>query len=317
MVRHGGGHAAYHRKAPAGAGALVKVLVLLVRLQGGKVHFLGLEHALELLKGEHEVHVGTDGAPGGLQLLGGAGAHKSYLGFRVVLLDQAGGEHHGGKGHGDIVGKLREQLLCHDAPGRAAGGGHEGLLLRHLLQKVLRLLYGTQVRAYRHFHRVGKAQDAHGLAQLGRCGPLKLAHKGRSHYGDYLGTGLDGLDYLEYLALVGYGAEGAVHQAHAAGDALVVIYDGLAVFITAYGVHAAGLGAGPLYAADGVIGALVEALAALDALALVNVALAVLDVDGPLGAHRLAGMGQAALAVGGDPYLLGRAAVAGKGNDVY
>ncbi|CAN3966945.1 DUF1490 domain-containing protein, partial [Dysosmobacter welbionis] len=87
----------------------------------------------------------------------------------------------------------------------------------------------------------------------------------------------------------------AVHQAHAAGDALVVVDLGPAQLVGFDGVHAAGCGAGALNLADGVVGALVEAPAAFDALVLVNVAMLVLvQINGILGAHIHARMGQAA-----------------------
>ena len=179
------------------------------------------------------------------------------------------------------------------------------------------LFYGAQVRADGHLHRVGKAQNAHGLAELCRGGLLaELVDKGGSHNGDDLCAGLDGLNELEDLALVGDGAKGAVDQTHTAGDAFIVVDLGAAHLVGADGIHAAGLGAGALNAADSVVGALVQAFAALDALALVNAALAVPDDDGALGADRLTGVGEAALAVGGDPDLLGRAGVAGKLDDV-
>ena len=57
---------------------------------------------------------------------------------------------------------------------------------------------------------------------------------------------LDGVDQLENLALVSNGGEGAVDQAHAAGDALVIVDLGPAELVGADGVHAAGRGAGPL-----------------------------------------------------------------------
>ena len=60
-----------------------------------------------------------------------------------------------------------------------------------------------------------------------------------------------------------------------------------------------------------------QAAAALDALGLVNDALAVAaDGDGALGANVHAGVAQAALAVGRDADLLRRAGVAGEGDDV-
>ena len=176
---------------------------------------------------------------------------------RIVLLHKARGQNHGREGHGDIVLKLGVELLCHDAPGRAAGGAHEVEVLGDVLHEVPGLLDRAHVRADGDLHRLGKAEDAHRLAQLGRGGVLAvLADEGRRDAGDDLVALRDGLDELEYLALVRDGGEGAVHEAHAAGDALVVIYLGVAALVGADGVHAAGLGAGALYAADGVVGAL-------------------------------------------------------------
>ena len=80
--------------------------------------------------------------------------------------------------------------------------------------------------------------------------------------------------------------------------------------------HAAGGGAGTLGLDDGAVGAAVDAAAALDAQALVNVALAVAEADGVLGADLLAGMRQTALAHGRDLDDLLRAGVAGEFDDV-
>ena len=65
------------------------------------------------------------------------------------------------------------------------------------------------------------------------------------------------------------------------------------------GIHAAGLGAGALHAHNGVVRAGGHAAAALDAQALVDMALAVAEADGLFGADFLAGMRQAALAQAG------------------
>lgn len=59
----------------------------------------------------------------------------------------------------------------------------------------------------------------------------ELAHEGRRDRRDDLVTLVDCGDSLEYLALVGDGAEGAVHQALPAGDALVVVDVGTAVLV--------------------------------------------------------------------------------------
>src|SRR5699024_7711343 len=139
----------------------------------------------------------------------------------------------------------------------------------------------------------------------------ELSHKGRGHDGDDLIALLHGVDQLEDLALVHDGAEGAADQTHAAGDTLVIVDLGPAVLVGADGVHAAGHGAGPVQLDDGVVGAGVGAFAALDALVLVDDALAVFKGDSALGADLLAGPAQAALAQVADADLLGGAGVTG------
>ena len=124
------------------------------------------------------------------------------------------------------------------------------------------------------------------------------------------------MDQLEQLPLVHNGAEGAVHQAHAAVDALVIVDLGPAVLILADGVHAAGLLAGAEEFDDGLIGAGRLALAALDALGLVDVGLAVLKIDGPLGTGVGAVTGQAPLAGVGDLVMSVGTGVAGVFDDV-
>ncbi len=317
-LHHGGGHASAHGEAPAHAGALVH-LVLGIGLELGEVDVRRVEDAQHLLKGEDEVHVGADGPPVGLQLLGGAGPDEDHLGVRVVLLHHPGGDDHGGQGHGDVIRELGVELFRHDAPGGAAAGAHPGLLGRDLLQEVVGLLHGAEIGADGDLHHVVEAQHLHGGVELGGGGVLaELAHEGRGHAGDDLLIVPQGLADLIDLALVGDGAEGAVHQAHAAGDALVIVDLGPAQLVGLDGVHAAGGGAGPLDLADGPVGALVEALAAFDALFLVYVTVLVLvHVDGVLGADVHAGVGDAALAVVRDAQLLGGAGVAGEGDDVH
>ena len=317
LVGNGLGHAAGLGKAAACSGSVDQILLGGVHFQRSQIQVLGLNDAGQLLKGQHEVHVGTHGAAGGLQLLGCAGADEHDAHVRMVLLIQPGGEHHGGHGHGDIVLELGEQLLGHHAPGGAAGGGHEGLLGGDLLQEVLGLLGGTHIGAHRHLDHLVEAHLTHGLPHLGGGDVLaELADKGRGHSGHHLIAPLDGLDQLEDLALVRDRAEGAVHQAHTAGDALIIIDLSPAQLVGADGVHAAGLCAGALDAQDGAIGALVGALAALDALILVDDALALDQGNGVLGAHLHTGVGQAALAHIGHPDLLGGAGVTGVGDDI-
>ena len=125
------------------------------------------------------------------------------------------------------------------------------------------------------------------------------------------------MDELEQLALIYDRAEGAVHQAHTAADAFVLVDAGPAILVAGDGVHAAGLLTGPGELDDGVIGAGVPALAALDALALVDAGPAgTVYVDGALGAGVLTVAGQAALAGIGDLVVGGGAGVAGVLDDV-
>ena len=313
-VRHRLGHAAGDGEAPARRRALVEGLP---GGDGGEVHPLGLEHTLKLLEGEHEVHIRADVCPDGLQLFGGAGPHKDHLAAGVLLFHQPGGEDHGRQGHGDVFELLREQLLHHGVPRRAAGGGHKALLRGDLHQKVLRLLDGAHVRAHGHLHRLVEAQGLHGGGDLLRQGVLaELAHEGRGHDGHHPVPLHDGADHLKDLPLVHDGPEGAAHQALAAGYALVLVDDRPALLVGDDGVHAAGGGAGAFHVDDGVVGAGGGALAALDARIRVDLALAVDEGDGPLGADLLAGGGQAVLAELGDLVLLGGAGVAGVGDDV-
>ena len=317
-LHHGGGHAPAHGEAPAHAGALVH-LVLRVGPELGEVDVRRVEDAQHLLEGQDEVHVGADGPAVGLQLLGGAGPDEDHPGVRVVLLHHPGGNDHGGQGHGDIVGELGVEFLGHDAPGGAAAGAHPGLLGGDLLQEVVGLLHGAKVRADGHLHHVVEAQHLHGGVELGGGGVLaELAHEGRGHAGDDLLIVPQGLADLVNLALVGDGAKGAVHQAHAAGDAFVVVDLRPAQLVGLDGVHAAGGGAGTLNFADGPVGALVKAFAAFDTFILVDVAVLVfVHVDGVLGADVHAGVGDAALAVVRNAELLGGAGVAGEGDDVH
>ena len=207
--------------------------------------------------------------------------------------------------------------MDHGVPGGTAGGCHIGLLGRDLLQKVLCLFHSADVGTNGHLDHVGEAQLLNGGAELGNGHILaELAGKGRGGNGVDLVPLHDGADHLIDLALVYNGSKGAGHQALAAGHTLVLVDDGLAVFIGTDGIHAAGGLAGALHVDDGVVVAGLSASAALDALAGVNVALAVDKGDGISGAYLLAGGSQAVLAVLRHLVLVGGAGMAGIGNDV-
>ena len=202
-------------------------------------------------------------------------------------------------------------------PSGATGGRHVVLLLRHLFQKILGFLDGTQVSADGDFHHPVEAQLLHGGHELsGGHLAAELADEGGGDNGNDAVAFQDGLDDLKYLPLVHNGAEGTGHQTLAAGHALVLMDDGLAMLVGADGVHAAGRLTGALHVDDGVVGAGAGALAALDALFRVNVALAVDEGDCALGTDPLAGSCQTVLAVLRHPVLVGGAGVTGVWNDV-
>ncbi|MPM60798.1 hypothetical protein SDC9_107652 [bioreactor metagenome] len=160
-LHHRSGNASAHGKPPACPGGDGKIVGRVLG-KPGEVNLVGVKHTLQFLKGQHIVHVGTDGLAVGLQLFRGAGADEADAGVGMPLFHQPGGDDHRGEGHGNIVLEFGEQLLRHHAPRRAAGGAHEGLVFRHILQKVLGLFNGAKVRADGHLHHVGKAAKAHG-----------------------------------------------------------------------------------------------------------------------------------------------------------
>ena len=313
-ILHRLGYAAAGGKAHAGSRRLIVGGVVLDLV---KVDALGVEHPPQLLKGQHEVHIAADGAAAGLQLLGGAGPDERHPAAGVLLLLQAGRQHHGRHGHGNVRCKAGELLLSHDRPRRAAGGRHKRLLLRHIPQEFLRLLDGAQVGADGHLHQRVEAQQLHGLPDLPRRHVVaELSPECRCDDGDHLIALLDGVDQLEQLALIHNGAKGAVHQTHTAVDALVVVDIRPTMLILPDGVHTAGLltGAGELD--DGLIGAGVLALAALDAQVLVDDRLPSLRPDGALGTGVLAVPRQTALTGAGHLIVGGRTGVAGILDDV-
>ena len=210
-----------------------------------------------------------------------------------------------------------EQLFDHGMPRGAAGGRHVVLLFRHLFQKILGFLDGTQVSADGDLHHPVEAQLLHGGHELsGGHLAAELPDEGGGDNGNDAVAFQDGLDDLKDLPLVHNGAEGTGHQALAAGHALVLIDLCPAVFVGNNGVHAAGRLTGALHVDDGVVGAGAGALAALDALFRVNVALAVDEGDCALGTDPLAGSCQTVLAVLRHPVLVGGAGVTGVWNDV-
>ena len=236
-----------------------------------------------------------------------------------MVLDEPRGQRHRGQRHRDGVCLLREQLFRHHRPRRAAGGCHERQLFGNFLDEVLRLLRRAQVGTDGDFDDVGEAELLHRGTQLARRDlGAKLADERRRNRRVNALACLNGANHLENLRLVCNRAERAVYQALAAGNALVVVDIRAAVCVRVDGVHAAGSGARALLVIDGLVGAYIDAAAALDALFLVDDGLAGERVDGnrALGADLDARTRHAALADVGHANLIFRAGVAGELDDI-
>ena len=212
LVGHSLGHAAAGSKAAACAGGIHHGILGFHIVQMRKVYALGLKHTGQLFKGKHKVHIAAHMAAAGFQLFGGAGAHKAHTRLRVGLFHHAGGEHHGGHGHGNVAGQLGEQGFGHHAPAGAAAGCHKALLGGHFLQKVLGFVHGAKVSANGNLHHILKAQLLHGGTQLGGVVQgRELVYKSGGDQSIHAVAALDALDQLEDLALVRNSAEGAAY----------------------------------------------------------------------------------------------------------
>ena len=307
-------HAAAGGKAHAGRGRL---MVRGTVLHLFKVNILRLKHPAQLFKRQNEVHLAADAAAAGLELLRGARADECDAAAGVAALDETRRQHHRGHRHRDVGREAGELRLGHHGPRRAAGCTHKRLLFRNGLQEFLRLLDGTEIGADGDLLDAAEAEHLHrGLELTGGHLVAELTPEGRGDDGDDLVAALDGVDHLEHLALVDDGAERAVDKAHAAADALVVVDLRAAVLVAADGIHAAGLLAGAGKADDRTIGAGVLALAALDALRLVDLGLPVVERDGAAGAVIGTVLGQTALTGVRHLKMSRRTAVAGILDDV-
>ena len=312
------GDAAGLCEAAACAGSMHQIDLIGIDLEIGHIDVLGLDDAGQLLEGQHEVHIRADGAAGSLQLLGSAGSDEAHTGLGVGLLHHAGSEDHGGHGHGDVLGQIRESGLGHHAPCRAAGGSHEVQLAGHLFEEVVGLVHGAQVSADGDLDDVTEAQSLQRSLELaGRGQRRELVDEGRGDEGVDAVAAVKALNELVDLALVGDGTEGAVDQTLAAGHALAVVDLSAAQLVGVDGTHAAGSGAGALGLDDGVVGADGHAAAALDALVLIDGGAAALPSDGLLGADFHTGVSEAALTQVGDLDQLLGAAVAGELDDIH
>ena len=280
------------------------------------LHVLGVKQRLQLLEGHHRVDVVLHGVQLALGLLGRAGADEDHLGRRVGGLDVLGQRRHGAEVVADKVRQLREGGLDVAHESGAAGGGH-GALLGHLFHQLLALGHRHQVRAQGRFdHRV-EAQLLHAGDGLADLGVAELTGEGRGHNGIHLVILValalpDHVDHVHDEGLVLNGAKGALVDARAALDALLIVDGGRTLGADVDGLDLAGVLAGALAVDDRAEGADLRALAALHALGLVDMGhMVVVEGDGLALAHVLAAVGQAATAGARHLIARSRALIAG------
>ena len=101
----------------------------------------------------------------------------------MLLFDQSCSSYHGRQGIADFVNRLREQMLCHHGPGRAAGSQCKRLFAgSNLIHIVFRFCHTTQIRADCRLIDIRKSQFLQcGLEHLRRHLWPELSHKGRRH----------------------------------------------------------------------------------------------------------------------------------------
>ena len=306
-----GDTAAVSEVAGVGAG-----LIQLGGLQSGEVNVFGLEQREQLLVGQDTVHGAHGAAQLELLLLGDTGPDEDDLGVRLLLLDVQAQHDHGGGGAGNQVLQIGVLLLdvTHEA-GAAGGDQHT------LLNQLLGLVIGNHIGAHGDLSHTVEAQLLQTGDDLTEGGRGELTGDG----GGDDGIGLiapvlgahDHVDGVGDVGLVLDGAEGALVDAAAAGNALAGIDGGLLVGTHGNGLGGAALLTGALGLDDGAVLAGADAAAAGHALVVVDLSAVVDDLDGILGAGVDAAGGQTAAAGGTHGDLGDGALVAGDGQNLY
>ena len=283
----------------------------------GHVDVLGGQHGVQLLKGEHQIHGGTGAAQMELPLLGHARADEYHPGQGIPVLDVPAQHDHGGGGGGNLGHHVGHMPLYVGHEGRAAGGGHG---LAAPLVKLGGLRFGGEVGPQRHLPHVVETHLLQGGYHLAG-GAAELAHEGGGQDGVYVQAPLvrahQHLDHVHDIGLVHNGAEGALDDALAAGDALGGVDAGLAVLAHGDGIDRAGALAGTHILGNGAVGAGLDALAAQHALGVVDDGAVVLNADGPFGARLHTAVGDTAPAGRAHADLGDGTLVAGDGHDLH
>ena len=312
-LRHCVGQAAAARENAAEVAGVVQHIFR----KGGQVEIAAVKPGLQFLEGEHAVDPRADLLALELLLLGCAGTDEDDLGVGVGALDEARHLGHGREVVADEGLEGGEALFDVADKGGAAAGGEEALF-----GELLGLGVGDHVRAKRRLHHAEEAQLLEARDHLTQLGIDKLAGDGGGDDGVDLVLLValaltDNMDGIQKEALVLDGAEGALIDARAAGDALAVVDMRHMVFALLDGFDLARALAGAHVVLDGAVGADGGALTAVDALVGVDVRVVVV-VKGDCAARAGAGaaVGDAAAAVGPHAVAADRALVAGDADDL-
>src|SRR5574344_1340802 len=308
FVEHGFRHAA---AAGVVARGRVRRTLQLPGFTGDHVDFAAGEKRAELLEGKNVV----DGFPTRLAALRDARSDEDRLDCRILLKRELASVDHRTRRRGHVVDEIGQMLADEIDPRGTAGRRHERLrILLHALDDFLRLVLSRHLRAERNLHDVRKSDLRAGCQKLfDRAWKLTVSR--RRHHGDELLAALDREEYVQQLRTLHHRAERTRGEALAAENASFEIDFGNSMFVLPDCGDGTGLFARYGRLDDRVKRAHGDALAAFDALRLVDHAASVDDVDRLLGTVVDAWTRKATAAVRGRDNLRVRAAAAGRAAD--
>ena len=273
------------------------------------VHAFRIEHSRNLLKGQHKIHITADCLSACLQLLGSTRSHKNNLAVRLFLLNQSRGQNHRSQGHGDAFRLLREKLLRHHRPGRAAGCCHKWKFLRNFFQEILGLLDRTEIRSDRYFSDIRKSKCLKSATDLCVFQTFKLTCDCRCKDCINRRLTLECHDRLEYLSLINDRTEWTAYETLSAGYTFVLVDLSSSILIRTDGIHSTGFCTRTFLLDDCIIWTGFYTFPTLDAQGLINMRMSIFHVHGFLRTDLNTWMFQTALASFCDHYLLFRTGI--------
>ena len=288
---------------------------------GCKIDPLRLEYRSEFLKRDDKIDVAAHGAPARFELLGGAGSDKDDTGIGTELFDGTRGRYHRRKRAGNLVHHIGELQLCEHAPCGAAGREQERKFTRCDFRGiVMRLGRCADVCAVRNFIDFLETDIFERRLDLPeRYVWAELTDDGRRNFRNDFVALFDRADQLEDLRLIGNRTERTADHALTAPDALFGIDARTPEAVARDRLYAARLRARTRSVRDRLVRASCLALAALDALVLVDDGFSRFSVHGDraLGTDRHAIARNTAAALIADFVLIFFASVACRRNDLH